>query len=108
MIEFKPGPFSLKLNAAVGTGSKFVGGGTSGYTNWSAYASAKVPLASTLDLAGLVNFLHNGGTSSNTWSGAAGLIWSPVSEFSVEGRVTWAQGGVWGGRVELKRTFGAD
>jgi hypothetical protein len=107
MIEFKPGPFSLKLNAAVGTGSKFVGGGTNGVTNWSAYASAKVPLASTLDLAGLVNYLHNG-NGSNTWSGAAGLIWKPVSEFSVEGRVTWAQGGVWGGRVELKRTFGAD
>jgi hypothetical protein len=107
MIEFKPAPFSLKLNAAVGTGSSFVGGGTNGLTNWSAYASAKVPVASTLDLAGLVNYLHNG-NGTNTWSGAAGLIWKPVSEFSVEGRVTWKQGGTWGGRVEIKRVWGAD
>jgi hypothetical protein len=112
-IEFKPAPVSIRLAGAVGTGTSYVGGGTNGYTNWSAFASAKAPLSSTMDIAGMVSYLWDGAPGApNKWAAAGGLIWSPVSEFSVEGRVTWNQTvgstGSWGGRIELKRKWGAD
>ncbi len=110
-VEFKTTPVSIRLNGAVGTGSSYVGGGTNGTTNWSVFASAKAPLTSTVNLAGAVGYLWNGG-GANKWTAAGGLVWAPVSEFSVEGRVTWAQTvgstGSWAGRIELKRTWGGD
>jgi hypothetical protein len=98
----------LRLNGSVGTGSSFVGGGTDGYTNWSAFASLKHFWSPTL-WSGLTGaYLHDGGANAatgiacspatcqvigaaNKWSAAANLVWEPAAGFTVDTRViyTW-------------------
>jgi hypothetical protein len=101
----------IRLNAAVGTGSSFVGqGATDFFTNWSAFASLKHFWSPTLHSSFTGAYLSGGGPAgSDQWSAAANLVWEPVSGFSVDTRVVYSQTvgdpGEWSGRVQVRRSI---
>jgi hypothetical protein len=100
----------IRVGGAFGTGSSFVGGGTNGANNWSAYITGQTSLSSTIAIAASYGYLFNGGNGLGSWQGGAHLVWTPVPGF--EGKIkaqyvvtNGVQPGVWTGEASVKRSF---
>jgi hypothetical protein len=98
----------FRINAAVGTGQSFVGGGTNGYTNWSAFASFKHFWSPTMSSALTGSYRSDGGTYGAGWAAGGNLVWAPVAGFSAGAELLYYNNNGAGslfGKVRFKRSW---
>ena len=114
LVNIGADPFKLRVGAAYGTGSSFVGApsglAVNGDAMWTAFVSAIWQASPQLGLAGTFGYAANTVTTVTATRAGAKLIWTPVSGFEayVNGsawKYSWASEHQWEAKVGFVRSW---